>query len=339
MQRVSVLVPCFADAHLVERSLPRLLHGTKSDLEVLLLNNDPGQTEQLQVVVDGLADPRVLLDELGDGASFASAINKGIAATTGDLLLFANSDLFVADGYVDEMVRFFERRPTAGGATGKVLRYDLASDRETNVIDTTGHIIRRSRRVVDRGENEPDIGQYAREEQVFSASGAALVVRRRALDSVRVGGEYLDEGFAMYKEDVDLCWRLRLAGWECWYVPTAVAFHARTSRGLADKDYLAAPRAFHENQRAKAGYVRTNSMKNQWLLLVKNDDMSNLARDLPYVIGREALVLGHGAVFAPRTTASAIRGFIGGLPSALACRRGMKAQRHESATELRRWLV
>ena len=85
----------------------------------------------------------------------------------------------------------------------------------------------------------------------------------------------------MYKEDVDLCWRLRLAGWECWYVPAAVAYHARTSRGLADKDYLAAPRAFHENQRAKPGYVRSNSMKNQWLLLVKNDDISNLARDLP----------------------------------------------------------
>ena len=52
-------------------------------------------------------------------------------------------------------------------------------------------------------------------------------------------------------------------------------------------------------------------MKNQWLLLVKNDDVSNLARDLPYVLGREALVLGHGVVFAPRDTATAIRGFIG----------------------------
>ena len=220
-----------------------------------------------------------------------------------------------------------------------MLRYDLSSDRETDVIDTTGHVIQRSRRVVDRGENEQDVGQYAREEEVFSASGAALVVRRRALESVRVRGEYLDEGFAMYKEDVDLCWRLRLAGWECWYVPSAVAYHARTSRGLADKDYLAAPRTFHENQRAKPGYVRSNSMKNQWLLLVKNDDVSNLARDLPYVLGREALVLAHGALFAPRDTASAIRGFVRALPSALTIRRETKAHRHTSPAEVRNWLV
>ena len=44
--------------------------------------------------------------------------------------------------------------------------------------------------------------------------------------------EYLDENFYTHKEDHDISWRLRLAGWECWYVPRAVAYHARTTRGL-----------------------------------------------------------------------------------------------------------
>ena len=113
MERVSVLVPCYADAHLVERSLPRLLEGTKSELEVLLLNNDPTQSR-------AAAEPRRAARETRGfdcsswrhGAGFARAINEGIAATTGELVFFANSDLFVADGYVDEMARFFERRPT-----------------------------------------------------------------------------------------------------------------------------------------------------------------------------------------------------------------------------------
>ena len=88
----------------------------------------------------------------------------------------------------------------------------------------------RDRGAFDRGENELDVGQYELEEQVFGVSAAALVARREALESVRVAGEYLDETFFMYKEDVDLSWRFRLAGWECWYVPSAVAYHARTSR-------------------------------------------------------------------------------------------------------------
>ena len=99
-------------------------------------------------------------------------------------------------------------------------------------------MIRRDRRVFDRGENERDEGQFDRDEEVFGVSGAALVARREALESVELDGQYLDESFHMYKEDVDLCWRLRLAGWECWYVAGAVAYHARTSHGLSGTGYL-----------------------------------------------------------------------------------------------------
>ena len=218
-----------------------------------------------------------------------------------------------------------------------MLRYDLAADRETDIIDTTGHTIGRDRRVVDRGENQKDEGRYAREEEVFGVSGAALVARREALEAVRVRGEYLDEAFHLYKDDVDLSWRLRLAGWESWYVPSAVAFHARTSHGLAGIGYASAVREFHANEKSKPRHVRMNSMKNQWLVLVKNDDLSNLARDLPYVLGREALVLGHNALFAPRDTATALRGFFAALPGAVASRRVIKARQKARPSQLRRW--
>ena len=335
--RVSVLMPCYRDAPLVERSLPRILEGSRPELEVVLLNNDSGQAERLRALVDALGDPRVRLLELEHGAGFIKAVNAGIEATTGELVFLANSDLFVADGYLDEMVRFFERRPRAACATGKILRYELDGDRETTMIDTTGHVIGRHRGAVDRGENEEDVGQYEREEEVFGVSAAALVARREALESVKLRGGYLDEGFYMYKEDVDLSWRLRLGGWECWYVPTAVAYHARTSQGLAGGMRLSALREFHENERRKPRHVRTNSMKNQWLMLVKNEDASNLVRDLPFVLGREAFVVAYNTLFAPRITAAAVREFLRALPGARASRRAIKARRSASSAEIRRW--
>jgi hypothetical protein len=68
-------------------------------------------------------------------------------------------------------------------------------------------------------------------------------------------------------------------------------------------------------------------MRNQWLMLVKNDDPSNLVKDLPHVLGRESLVFGYNLISAPRQTVSAVRAFFGALPHALAGRRAVKARR------------
>jgi GT2 family glycosyltransferase len=336
---VSVLIPSYQDHELVQRSLPRILEGSTCELEVVLLNNDSSQLEALRDLVAAIGDPRVRVLDLEHRAGFAKAINVGIKATAGELVFFANSDLFVARGYLDELVTFFGRRPRAGCATGKILRYELAGDRETDIIDTTGHVIGRNRRVADRGENQKDVGQYEREEEVFGVSGAALVARREALESIKVCGEYLDESFDMYKEDIDLCWRLRLAGWECWYLPSAVAYHARTSHGLARRTYLSSLRAFHENEQRKPRHVRINSMKNHWLVLLKNDDLVNVARDLPFIVGREALIVGYNLVFAPRDTATAMSQFVRSLPGAIAKRREIRLLRKASPNQIRRWFA
>lgn len=336
---VSAIMPTYRDFHLVQRSLPRILESSDFRLEVVVVNNDTDQADRVRTWADTRDDHRIRVIEMGYPAGFIKAINRGIEATSGDLVFFANADLFVTDAYLDAMVSFFERNARAGCATGKVLRYDLDADRETDIIDSTGHTIGRNRRVADRGENQKDEGQYAHEEEVFGVSGAALVARREALESIKVRGEYLDESFFMYRDDIDLCWRLRLAGWECWYVPTAVAYHGRTSTGLGRKSYLSDIRVFHENEKTKPRHVRMNSMKNQWLILAKNDDLANLTRDLPYILGREALILGYNLVFAPRDTAIALWRFLGALPSALSKRREIKARQKLPPSQVRRWFA
>ena len=336
---MSALVPCYGDLHLLELSLPRLLASSVDEFEVVLLNNDATQSECVAAVVASMANPRLRVIELEHGAGFARAVNAGIDATAGELVFLANSDLFVTVDYLMEMKRFFAAHPRAGAATGKILRFDLAQGEETRILDTTGHTIGRDRGAADRGENLEDVGQYEAEEQVFGVSGAALVARREALESVKLGGEYLDESFFMYKDDVDLSWRLRLAGWECWYVPHALAYHGRTSTAPSGDRFVSGIRAFHANERAKPRHVRVHSMKNQWLVLVKNEDASNLVRHLPFILGREALVLGYNTLFAPRVTLSALRGFVGAFPRSLENRRTIKSTQVVTPGEIRKWFV
>lgn len=333
---VSVLIPTYQDAHLLRKSLPVLL-GHPGEIEVVVVNNDPEQ-DVAGAVGDYARDPRVRLLEMGYGAGFARAMNRGIRESTGELVMLCNADLFPTAAYLTEMVAFFERQPRAGAAIGKILRYDLDSDRPTDAIDTAGLMLNRQRRFMPRGEGEPDVGQFDEVAEVFAVDGAATVLRRRALESIQFENEYLDESFFAHKEDHDISWRLRLAGWECWYVPQALAYHARTTRGLGSTGYLAAVRDFHETERQKSHAVRVNAMKNQWLMLLKNEDGSNFARDFPFILARETMVLAHRTLFSPKTLV-AVPMTAKLLPRTLRKRKAAKRNQVMDPRDLRDWLV
>src|SRR4030095_12141583 len=94
-------------------------------------------------------------------------------------------------------------------------------------LDSTGIIMLREQRHLDRGAGETDNGQYENPEDIFGPSGAAALYRRATLDDVAINGQYFDEDFFAFREDADLAWRCRLLGWNSIYVPAAVALHRR----------------------------------------------------------------------------------------------------------------
>ena len=331
-----ILIPTHADAHLLRKSLPTMLEHSSVPVEIIVLNNDPAQ-DVGRLIGDSARDPRVRIVEMGFEAGFPRAINRGIRLSSGELVMFCNADLFPSTTYLSEMSRFFDQHPKCGAAIGKLLRYDLVSDNPTNIIDTAGLILTRQRRITPRGEGESDREQFDECCEMFAVDGAAMVVRRSALEEIHVSDEYLDENFVMHKEDHDLSWRLRLAGWECWYVPNALAYHGRTTRGLGSAGYLSAVRHFHSNQQEKSLPVRVHAMKNQWLMLVKNEDLGNFARDFPFILAREVLVLGHCVLFSPKALA-AIPLTLRALPDTLRKRRAARRSRAMDPRALRTWL-
>ena len=335
VSRVSVLIPTHGDADLLRMSLPTILADPAADVEVIIINNDPNQNIRA-AIGDYASDVRTTIIEMGYEGDFPRAINRGIERATGDLVMLCNADLFPSPTYLTTLQEFFNRHARAGAASGKLIRYDLERGEVTNIIDSAGLILTRQRRLKARGEGEVDAGQFDVQREMFALDGAAVVLRRAALDDIMVDGEYLDENFVAHKEDHDLSWRIRLAGWECWYVPKAVACHGRTTRGLGSTAYLKAIGDFHRQHAEKSDAVRTHAMKNQWLLLLKNEDTYNFVRDAPFILARELTVLGHNLVFSPRSL-QAIPMTVKILPETLRKRRVAKSRQRMQAVALRRW--
>jgi GT2 family glycosyltransferase len=176
-----------------------------------------------------------------------------------------------------------------GLAAGKLLRFD------GRTIDSAGQELGLSRRPVDRGYGELDRGRYDADAEVFGACGAAALYRRAMLDDVALTpGEYFDERFFAFYEDLDLAWRARRRGWRAVYRHRALGFHARGGS--------ASDRRWIERGAALAGRpaeIRFHAVKNRWLTLIRNETLAGSLLHLPFIAARDAALLGWLALSSP----------------------------------------
>ena len=209
----SIIIPHWNGRHHLEACLTSLRRQTYPHFEVILVDN--GSSDGSQTYVRDTF-PEVRLLELGHNHGFTGACLAGYATAVGDLILLLNNDTEAHPTWLAELVAGLERHPQAGSAVGKILLFD-----QRDTFHTAGDFCRLDGRPGNRGVWEKDEGQYDREEYVFSGCGAAVAYRRTALQEVG----FLDDRFFFSCEDVDLGWRLNLAGWRVVYVPTAVVYH------------------------------------------------------------------------------------------------------------------
>ena len=225
---------------------------------------------------------------------FAAGHNRAIALEPADVHVVLNPDCRLAPGFLEAAVRALEADPSTGSVTGRLLRFrgdaadggpleELADD----VIDSTGMIGHRNRRVLDRAAEQPARGTNLRNAYVFGASGAAAVYRRSMLEDVAIHGEMFDEAFFAFREDVDLAWRAQLLGWHCRYVPGALARHRR--------------RVAPGRRRELPARINRISVANRWRMIAKNETGAGWLRDWWAIGARDVGVLAYILVREPRT--------------------------------------
>lgn len=183
--------------------------------------------------VDGLraAFPDVAVLTPGRNLGYAGAANRGIAATRAPVVAVCNCDARLHPGSAAAVLARFDAEPAVGAAGPAIFnedgtRYPSARN-EPSTGDALGHavvgLVRSDNRFTRRYRELDADPTVARD--VDWVSGAAIWLRRSALDAV--GG--WDERYFMYVEDVDLCARLRHAGWRIVYEPGGAVTHVHAA--------------------------------------------------------------------------------------------------------------
>jgi GT2 family glycosyltransferase len=189
-------------------------------------------------------------------------------------------------------------------------------------IDSTGIIMLRTQRHLDRGADEPDLGQFDTPEDVFGPSGAAALYRVSALHDAAFDRQFFDEDFFAYREDADLAWRCRLMGWKSIYVPAAVALHRR--------------RVTPERRGQLPSIINYHSVKNRFLMRLNNITAGLYKRDFWQITARDAIVVGSVLTQEWRSV-GALFYVIRNISRLLKKRKVIQAKRRISEPEIAQW--
>jgi GT2 family glycosyltransferase len=267
--KVAVNIVTFNSAGDIAACLESLKRQTFRDFAIHILDN--ASTDETLKIIEPYDVEYILRSPINTG--FCKAHNDLVRRFSSEFVLFLNPDTILNPSFIEELVRSLELHPAAASASGKLLRMD------GKTIDSTGIIMLREQRHLDRGADQPDTGQFEKAEEIFGPSGAAAMYRRLALDEAAIDGQYFDEDFFAYREDADLAWRCRLLGWTAIYVPTAVAQHRR--------------RVTPERRRKLPKEINYHSVKNRFLLRINNITGSLYRRDLWPITKRDVAVIGY----------------------------------------------
>jgi len=210
---------------------------------------------------------------LAENLGFTGGMNAAFARTRAPFVLTLNADARPGLDYVVRLVDRALAHPElrVGAVTGRLVR--PAVDGEPQRLDACGMRLTRTWRHLDRGSGEVDRGQWSAPERVFGATGAASLFRREALDDAAIDGEIFDPRFHTFREDAELCFRLRERGWEVLYEPAAVAEHRRFNLPERRADLPAA--------------VNRQSLQNRYLLRIYHQTGANFLRTLFPALSRD----------------------------------------------------
>ncbi len=200
-------------------------HAPAGGLRITVVDNASG---------DGTADvvrhefPEVRLIELEENVGFSAANNRVLREAKAEYVLVLNPDTQVCEGTIDTLLGLMNSDRRIGIAGCRLVQEDGTFDHAARRSFPTpasalGHFLRVGRS--DRAPaslsayRAPDVG----EGPVDAVNGAFMLMRRAMLDEIGL----FDEGYWMYMEDLDLCYRAARAGWTTWYEPSVEAVHIK----------------------------------------------------------------------------------------------------------------
>ena len=276
LEFVSVTLVTYNSGRFIKKCLESVLAQKYSYVELIVVDNaSTDGTVDILEQFDGRC--RIVYNE--ENVGFSAAQNQAIAMSRGEWVLTLNPDVLLMPGFIQQLVEAGQLHPRIGAVCGKLLTIKSTFELpDKAVIDSTGMYFTPMLRHLDRGSQLPDGGEYSNFEYVFGATAAAALYRREMIEDVTVQGEFFDHDFFVYREDADVAWRHQLLGWRCLYTPYARAYHVRN--------------VLPGNRRALPPEINMHSVKNRFLMRIKNMTWDLYRRNWFSITVRDLIVIG-----------------------------------------------
>jgi GT2 family glycosyltransferase len=233
---VAIVILNWNGKHHLEQFLPSVLATNYSNYRVIVADN--GSTDDS---IDFLQKkyPQVELIFLDKNYGFAKGYNEALNKVSADYYMLLNSDVEVEANWLQPMVALLEKEVNAAACQPKILAFKDKHLFEYaggagGWLDLYGYPFARGR-IFDICEH--DKGQFDETEEVFWASGAAMLIKSEVYHQLKGFDEY----FFAHQEEIDLCWRIHLAGYKIFCCPQSVIYHVgggTLPRGNSKKTFL-----------------------------------------------------------------------------------------------------
>jgi GT2 family glycosyltransferase len=223
---VDVVIVAYRSRDMVRAALESVRrHTPSSTTEIWVVDNDSrdGTAEVIRARF-----PHVRFLQAGRNLGFARANNIAIRQGTAPFVLALNPDSELTPGALDRMLEVLDAHPDVGMVGPALVRPDGSFDHAARrafptVAGALGHFTGLGRAEGATGRLAQYRAPDVREGPVDAINGACMLMRRAALDEIGL----FDEGYWMYMEDLDLCYRFKEAGWLTWFEPGAVVMHVK----------------------------------------------------------------------------------------------------------------
>ncbi|MFN8244011.1 MAG: glycosyltransferase family 2 protein [Ferruginibacter sp.] len=264
---VAIVILNWNGRHFLEQFLPSVV-ATAYPNAVVIVADNASTDDSVAFLRSHYPQLRIIQNSSNEG--FARGYNTALKQVEADYYVLLNSDVEVTPGWVTPVIELMERDATIGACQPKLLSWHHKNQFEYagasgGWLDNLGYPFMRGR-IFEVCEE--DHGQYNTVQPCFWASGAALFIRAQLYR--QLGG--LDEFFFAHQEEIDLCWRLQLAGYKVYVNPSSVAYHVgggTLPKGNSRKTFL--------------------NFRNNLIMLTKNYPLQTAAWKIPLRIGLDAL--------------------------------------------------
>jgi GT2 family glycosyltransferase len=281
-EQLIISIVSWNSAKTIKACIESVLNQTFTDFKVLVIDNN--SHDDTCAIVEQFKDERIHLFRQKENTGFCGGHNFAIANSLQEFVLLVNPDIIMDSRYIENALRTMK----LDGRTGTVCGLLIQSGKEDPncIIDSAGLEMSRSRVMRMKHHGEKLAATKLAIEEVFGADGALPLYRRSMINDISYNGQFFDNTFFAHKEDWDISWRARIYGWKTVFDPECIAIHPRhfkpknlKLRGSIDKN------------------IKVHTVKNQLLLLMKNETLSSFLANSIFIVPRQLAILVYVLLF------------------------------------------